>query len=671
MPLRSCVGWLICGFCFLGAEVFAADGLSERLLPLIDRHQGDVSVAVKHLDSGESFAHQADEVMPAASLIKLAVMVEAYSQAESKQLALTEIVELKANDKVQGSGILTSHFSNGLKLPLRDCVRLMIAYSDNTATNLVVDRIGLPRVSQRMEALRLNETKLHAKVFHAETSIAPERSKQYGLGSTTANEMLRLLELIQRRELVSKEASEAMLDHLRACQDKNMLARNLPEGVKLAHKTGAVTGVRTTAGIIESEAGPIAVCVLTRNNKDKRWADDDAGSVLCSRIAREVFFHFNENWKDASPPKNDPLKLGDSGAIVESLQRTLNLKLKLSPELGVDGEFGPATHSAVIKFQKDNSLATTGIVDEAVWKLLGPLVSEAEPVPDPAAVNAETSPKQAADDLDGAPFVTAKAWAIGDARTGKVLWGSNESEKLEMASVTKVMTAWLIVRLADQDEKVLDETVTFSKRADRTIGSSSGVNAGEKLPVRDLLYGLLLPSGNDAAVALGEHFGARVGKGKSEKKPAAKSDPLAPFVAEMNAAAVELGMLETRFKNPHGLPDSGHNSSARDLVTLGWNAMQSARFRTLVQTRQHGCQVSGPGGYRRNLKWKNTNELLDIEGYEGLKTGTTDAAGACLMSQCVRGNDRLMLVVLGSTSSKSRYADSRNLYRWGWQQRGK
>ena len=671
MTLRLCVGWLVGGFWLLATELLAADGLGERLLPLIERHQGDVAVAVKHLDSGEAFTHQADDVMPAASLIKIAVMVEAYAQAEAKQLKLTEIVELKADDKVQGSGILTSHFSNGVKLPLRDCVRLMIAYSDNTATNLVVDQIGLPRVSQRMLTLGLKETKLHAKVFQAETSIAPDRSQQFGLGSTTANEMLRLLELLQRRELVSKSASDLMLEHLRACQDKNMFARLLPEGVKLAHKTGAVTGVRTSAGIIESEAGPIAVCVLTRNNNDKRWADDDAGSVLCSRIAREVFFHFNENWKDSTPPKTDPLKQGDRGAIVESLQRTLNQKLKLSPELGVEGEFGGATHAAVIKFQTAHQLPTNGIVDEAVWKALGPLAAEAEPVPDPAAVNAETSPKQVADDLDGAPFVTARAWAIGDARTGHVLWSSNDSEKLEMASVTKVMTAWLVVRLADQDEKVLDETVTFSKRADRTIGSTSGVNAGEKLSVRDLLFGLMLPSGNDAAVALGEHFGARVGKGKSEKKPLAKSDPLTLFVAEMNATAVELGMLETRFKNPNGLPDSGHHSSARDLVKLGWTAMQSPRFRTLVQTRQHGCQVSGPGGYKRNLKWKNTNELLDIEGYEGLKTGTTDAAGACLMSQCVRGDDRLMLVVLGSASSKSRYADSRNLYRWGWQQRAK
>jgi D-alanyl-D-alanine carboxypeptidase (penicillin-binding protein 5/6) len=78
--------------------------------------------------------------------------------------------------------------------------------------------------------------------------------------------------------------------------------------------------------------------------------------------------------------------------------------------------------------------------------------------------------------------------------------------------------------------------------------------------------------------------------------------------------------------------------------------------------------VTGPGGYQRNLKWKNTNELLDIEGYEGVKTGTTDAAGACLVSKSKRGEKSLMLVVLGASSSKARYADSRNLYRWGWQQ---
>ncbi len=664
--------------CFIAAWVLvstslvlAAEGLNEKLLPIIERHQGDVAVMVKHLESAESFEHHADEVMPTASLIKLAVMVEAYQQAAAGKFALSDVIKLRDDDKVQGSGILTAHFSAGLQLSIRDAVRLMIAYSDNTATNLVVDKIELASVGKRMESLGLKETKLHAKVFRGDTSIFPERSKKYGLGSTTAREMIKLLELLQRRELVSKSASDEMLDHLRACQDKTMLARLLPEGIKLAHKTGAVTAVRCDAGIIESEAGPIAMCVLTRNNSDRRWADDDAGSMLCSRLAREVFFYFNDQWKEP-PTKNEPLKQGDSWAQVELLQRALNRQLKPSPDLMVDGEFGPATHSAVLKLQKENKLTANGVVEEATWKVLGPLSSDPEPVPEPAKINAEVQPKQPADALTGQPYVTAKAWAIGDARTGQLLWSDHETDPLDFASTTKIMTAFVVARLASKDAKVLDEVVTFSKRADRTTGTTSGVTAGEKLPVRELLYGLLLPSGNDAAVALAEHFGprfARAENGKEKKSNSKTPDPMLPFVAEMNRTATSLGMSETRYKNPHGLTETGHQSSARDLLKLGWEAMQIPLLKEIAQTRQHGCQVTGPGGYQRNLKWKNTNELLDIEGYEGLKTGTTDAAGACLVSQAARGDDRLMLVVLGCASSKARYADTRNLYRWAWQQR--
>ncbi len=655
----------------------AADGLNEKLLPLIERHQGDVAVMVRHLETGESFEHEADDVMPTASLIKLAVMVETYQQAHVGKLALSDVITLKNTDKVQGSGILTSHFSDGLQLSLRDAVRLMIAYSDNTATNLVVDRIGLPSVAKRMEALSLPETKLHAKVFHGESSIFPERSKQYGLGSTTARETIKLLELLHRRELVSKNASDEMLAHLRACQDKTMLARLLPDDTKIAHKSGAVTAVRCDAGIIESEAGPIAICVLTKNNSDRRWADDDAGSLLIARLARDVFFHFNDQWKEPST-KNEPLQQGASGSQVELLQRALNRHLKPSPELTVDGEFGPATQTAVIKLQKELKLTANGIVDEAVWKALGPVSSDPEPVPEPEKINAEVQPKLPPDELDGQPFVTAKAWAISDARTGQLLWSSKESESLDFASTTKVMTAFLVLRLAEKEPKVLDELVTFSKRADRTGGSTAGVTAGEKLSVKELLYGLMLPSGNDAAVAFAEHFGGRVARtetgkeGKeNSKKSNGKADPYVAFVAEMNRTATELGMADTRYKNPHGLTENGHVSNARDLLKLSWEAMQLPRFREIIQTRQHGCQVVGPGGYRRNLKWKNSNELLDIEGYDGVKTGTTDAAGACLISQATRGDDKLLLVILGSSSSKSRYADTRNLFRWGWQQRAK
>lgn len=655
----------------------AADGLAEKLLPLIERHQGDVAVMVRHLDSGESFEHEADEVMPTASLIKLPVMIEAYHQAHAGQIDLGKKVSLQESDKVQGSGLLTSHFSSGLELPIRDLVRLMIAYSDNTATNLVLDQIGLPAVTKRMEVLGLKETKLHAKVFRADSSLSPERSKRYGLGSTTAREMMSLLEKLQRRELVSKTASDEMLAHLQACQDKTMLARLLPTGIKLAHKSGAVTAVRCDAGVMETEAGPIAICVLTRNNADRRWAEDDAASVLCGRLARETFFYFNDMWKEPTT-KNDPLKQGDSGVQVELLQRTLNQLVKPSPELTVDGEFGPATHAAVLKFQKEHKLAANGIVDEPVWKLLGP-VTDAEPVPDPSTVNAEVLTKLPPDTLDGQPFVTAKAWAISDGRTGQLLWSSNEAEPMDFASTTKIMTAYLVARLAQQDPRVLTETVTFSKRADRTSGSTSGVSAGEKLPVRELMFGLLLPSGNDAAVALAEHFGSRVRRpiadpdknADNDKKGNGKADPLVQFVAEMNRAAADLGMTDTRFKNPHGLTENGHVSTVRDLSKLGWEAMQMPLLKQIAQTRQHGCQVTGPGGYRRNIKWKNTNELLEIEGYDGLKTGTTDAAGACLVSQASRGEERLLLVVLGCASSKSRYVDSRNLYRWAWQHRAR
>src|SRR4029079_11596926 len=137
--------------------------------------------------------------MPTASLIKLAVMVEAYRQAHEKQTDLTKHVTLQDADKVPGSGILTSHFSAGTSIPLRDAVRLMMAFSDNTATNLVLDQIGLAATARYMEELGCPNTKIHSKVFKRDTSVFPERSRQFGLGSTTANEMLRLLDLLHQR----------------------------------------------------------------------------------------------------------------------------------------------------------------------------------------------------------------------------------------------------------------------------------------------------------------------------------------------------------------------------------------------------------------------------------------------------------------------------------------
>src|SRR5205085_2044958 len=145
----------------------------------------------------EFYLH-ADDVMPTASLIKLPVMVETYWQADEGRVKLDAALTLQKDDKVQGSGVLTNHFSDGATFPLRDAVRLMIVFSDNTATNMVLDQIGIPSTNARMEKLGLSNTRINAKVFKGSTtSIAPERTKKYGLGSTTAREMVQLLELIE------------------------------------------------------------------------------------------------------------------------------------------------------------------------------------------------------------------------------------------------------------------------------------------------------------------------------------------------------------------------------------------------------------------------------------------------------------------------------------------
>jgi beta-lactamase class A len=271
----------------------ASSTLESRLMPIIEAHKGKVAVAVKHLGSGESFRYHGDEVMPTASLIKFPVMIEAYRQAADKKIDLDSFITLKKEDKVGGSGVLNYHFSDGSTFKLRDAVRLMIAISDNTATNLVLDAIGIGATAQTMEKMGYPNTKIHSKSFHRETSVFPERSKKYGLGSTTPDEMIRLCEAVYRKQILSPQACEEMLDHLRACDDRDKLPKLLPPGTKIAFKTGSLADTRTAAGIIEWPGGPVALCVMSYDNEDKRWVPDNAGNVLCAEIAKAVYDQFD------------------------------------------------------------------------------------------------------------------------------------------------------------------------------------------------------------------------------------------------------------------------------------------------------------------------------------------------------------------------------------------
>lgn len=282
--------------------------------------------------------------------------------------------------------------------------------------------------------------------------------------------------------------------------------------------------------------------------------------------------------------------------------------------------------------------------------LLALALAQPEPLP----------PRAPADRPDGPPAVSAKGWAVADGRTGAILAAADPPEPLAIASTTKIMTAWLVLKLAAADPKVLDEVVTFSAKADQTSGTSAEIKVGEKVTVRDLLYGLMLPSGNDAARAFAEHFTHRYPPPEGKADP----DPAAPFVAAMNREAAALKMTGTRYFDPHGL--GSNRSTPRDLAVLAAACLRNDLFRTIVNARRHAATITAPDGTTRTVAWTNTNRLLGIEGYDGVKTGTTTAAGYCLVGSGRRGDAHRIVVVLGATSNDSRYTDARNLFRWGW-----
>jgi beta-lactamase class A len=293
MTGRLVVIGVVLWFSWPSLSLCGEPSLEGRLAPLAKAHKGKVAIAVKHLCTGETYYLDADEPMPTASLIKVAVMVETYQQALEGKVKLTDKMTLHDADKVPGSGILTDHFSDGATFSLRDAVRLMIAFSDNTATNLVLDTVGIREVNKRMEALGLPNTKINAKVFRGSTtSVAPERTKKFGLGSTTAREMATLMEKIQAGDVVSPAGRQVMLNHLKKCEDKDKFTRLLPAGTVVAHKTGSVSDARTDAGVIYLPSGPVVLCVLTMDNADHAWRPDNAGNLFCARAAKEVYDYF-------------------------------------------------------------------------------------------------------------------------------------------------------------------------------------------------------------------------------------------------------------------------------------------------------------------------------------------------------------------------------------------
>ncbi|MBZ5535112.1 MAG: class A beta-lactamase-related serine hydrolase [Acidobacteriia bacterium] len=269
-----------------------------QIQQIISAFKGNVALAAKNLRTGELIEINAHQEVQTASVIKLPIMVEAFYQAREGRTPLDSLLLLDKENVVQGSGILQD-LSEGLILPLQDALTLMIVLSDNTATNMVIDSVGLDAVNSRMKNLGLVHTRLFKKVFLPPPKPS-EDQKKFGLGVTTPAEMLRLLELLARGDLVDKASSEAMISILKKQRDRDQIPRYISydnlegtaRGIQVANKTGALDHVRNDVGLVFSPRGTYLMAIFAWNSKDARWTPDNAATLTIAELARVLFEHF-------------------------------------------------------------------------------------------------------------------------------------------------------------------------------------------------------------------------------------------------------------------------------------------------------------------------------------------------------------------------------------------
>lgn len=239
------------------------------------------------------------------------------------------------------------------------------------------------------------------------------------------------------------------------------------------------------------------------------------------------------------------------------------------------------------------------------------------------------------------PILNSRRCVIFDRTSKTVMYGKNEELRSAMASTTKIMTATIALENGN-----LQDEVTIDRKAAGTGGSRLGLKRGDKITLNDLLYGLMLRSGNDAAVAIAEHIGGSV----------------EGFAELMNQKATELGLKNTHFVTPHGLDSSEHYTTALELAKLTDYALRNEKFAKIVATKSTTISING-----NPRQLFNTNELLGVlNGVIGVKTGFTNGAGRCLVTETKRGDTDIIVVVLGADTKKDRTKDSIKLIEYAF-----
>jgi beta-lactamase class A len=263
--------------------------LRRTLDSIADLHHGVVGYTVIDVDGGGRISRRGDEKFPTASLIKVGVLVTVFDLVAKGQMTLDDPLTVLAIDQTGGSGVL-QYFHSGATITVKDAAWLVSTISDNTATNLLLDKINIRRMWAKMDSLGLPNTRIHSKVNLRNTSVAMDSSVKYGLGVTTPNEMAHLFELLAAGKAVNRAADSTILDMLEH-NTTNFMLQRYAGGIRAALKDGETNQNRTECTLWYTRRRAIA-CVMTRENKDESWIIDNEAQVTMGKMGAAIISAF-------------------------------------------------------------------------------------------------------------------------------------------------------------------------------------------------------------------------------------------------------------------------------------------------------------------------------------------------------------------------------------------
>lgn len=287
------IRWLLL---FLLGMSARGETLQDRLNARIKGFDGTVSLFAKNLDTGATIDIRGGDPVRTASTIKLPILCAVFDAVSRGQAKWTELLTVKKSERSSGTGIIASEISDGVQLPLSDVAHLMMVLSDNTATNLILERFGADAVNAYLDKIGIKTTRSMRKILRSDrgpddpsvgwsaAGKLPENLK-FGLGKSTPRDMVTILEKLERGEIVNPDASKEILAIMRRCQDGNGLRRRMGSA-KVANKSGALEALRSDVGIVYSDRGRIAIAITVDDMPKPDWSPDNPGLLMIADLAK-------------------------------------------------------------------------------------------------------------------------------------------------------------------------------------------------------------------------------------------------------------------------------------------------------------------------------------------------------------------------------------------------